>query len=189
MASALDGRGAPAAERRSRAQFAEVYDQWFDQVVRWLPAMGGRPSEVEDLAQEIFVIAERKIEGFAGESLGAWLYAIAVRVVRNHRRLAWFRAVVFKPASDPTFERGPAGASPEEGLERKQLAALATRALGAMSDKHRRAFVLFEIEELSGQEIAELEGIPLATVWTRIHHARKELVARTQALREHEGIK
>jgi RNA polymerase sigma-70 factor (ECF subfamily) len=42
-----------------------------------------------------------------------------------------------------------------------------------MSLAQRTAFVLFEIESYSGEEIAELEGIPLNTVWTRLHHARK----------------
>jgi RNA polymerase sigma-70 factor (ECF subfamily) len=42
-----------------------------------------------------------------------------------------------------------------------------------MSDMQRTAFVLFEIEGYSGEEIAELEQIPVNTVWTRLHHARK----------------
>ena len=46
-----------------------------------------------------------------------------------------------------------------------------------MSDTRRATFVLFEIEGYSGEEIAEIQAIPVATVWTRLHHARKEFFA------------
>jgi RNA polymerase sigma-70 factor (ECF subfamily) len=44
-----------------------------------------------------------------------------------------------------------------------------------MSESHRTAFILFEVEGYSGDEIAQLEDIPVNTVWTRLHHARREL--------------
>ena len=182
------GEGAPVDAKPP--EFEAVYEEWFSQVVRWLPAMGARPGDVEDLAQETFLVVDRKLASFQGGNFGAWLYAIALRVCSNHRRLAWFRSVVFRPADDPVFDGGStAPATPEGALARKQLALLAEEVLSGMSAKHRRAFVLFEIEEYSGEEIAELEGIPLATVWTRVHHARKEFMARSQKLREREQVK
>ena len=48
--------------------------------------------------------------------------------------------------------------------------------LGKMSEVRRTTFILFEIEGYSGEEIAEMQGIPLNTVWTRLHHARKEFL-------------
>jgi RNA polymerase sigma-70 factor (ECF subfamily) len=161
-----------------------VYETWFDQVVRWLPAMGARPGDVEDLAQETFLVVERKLASFSGGSLAAWLYAIALRVCSNHRRLAWVRSVVFRPTEDPAFDAAPGTTTPEMAWERKQLAALADEVLAGMSDKHRRVFLLFEIEEYSGEEIAELEGIPVATVWTRLHHARKAFMTRATKVKE-----
>jgi RNA polymerase sigma-70 factor (ECF subfamily) len=160
-----------------------VYEEWFSQVVRWLPAMGARSGDVEDLAQETFLVVERKLASFSGGSLAAWLYAIALRVCSNHRRLAWFRAVVFRPSEDPAFDHAAQSATPDQAWERKQLAGLADEVLAGMSDKHRRVFVLFEIEEYSGEEIARLEGIPIATVWTRLHHARKAFMAGAQKIR------
>jgi len=53
-----------------------------------------------------------------------------------------------------------------------------------MSDKRRSTLVLFEIEGYSGQEISTLHGVPVKTVWTRLHHARKDLVAMVAAQRK-----
>jgi len=164
--------------------FEAVYRAWFERVVRWIPAMGVVRGDVEDVAQETFVIVARKLPGFDGENLGGWLYAITLRTANNHRRLAWFRRVLL------IEEEAPVGVSssstPERELATKQLGELADRILAGMSDKARRAFVLFEVEGYSGEEIAELEGIPLATVWTRVHNARKEFSARAQKLRKAE---
>jgi RNA polymerase sigma-70 factor (ECF subfamily) len=170
------------AKAAERLAFESVYSEWFGQVVRWLPAMGIRSADVEDVAQEMFLIVDRKLSSFSGGSMGAWLYAIALRVSNNHRRLAWVRSMIFRPAEDPVFDER-AGATPEVDWERKQLAQLADEVLRGMSEKHRRAFVLFEIEGYDGSEIAELESIPLATVWTRIHHARKDFAARAEKLK------
>jgi RNA polymerase sigma-70 factor (ECF subfamily) len=162
--------------------FDEIYAEWFPHVVRWLRAIGARPGDLEDLAQETFLIVDRKLATFRGGSFPAWLYAIALRVCANHRRLAWFRSVLFQPVDDAATESRGSSATPESDLARRQLAEVADAALAGMSEKHRRAFVLFEIEEYSGEEIAELEGIPVATVWTRLHHARKEFKVRALAL-------
>src|SRR5688572_22819203 len=160
-----------AAELADRAAlgFDDVYRAWFERVVRWLPAMGVQRADLEDVAQEVFVIVQRRLTGFDGANLPAWLYAIALRVATNHRRLAWFRRILLAP-DDTAADPAP---TPEGDLERAQLLYRAEQLLEQLPRKQRRAFVLFEIEGYSGEEIAELEGIPLATVWTRVHHARK----------------
>jgi RNA polymerase sigma-70 factor (ECF subfamily) len=65
---------------------------------------------------------------------------------------------------------------PGELYERKEAEGLLRGLLGKMSEVRRTTFILFEIEGYSGEEIAEMQGIPLNTVWTRLHHARKEFV-------------
>jgi DNA-directed RNA polymerase specialized sigma24 family protein len=52
-----------------------------------------------------------------------------------------------------------------------------------MSEAHRVAFVLFEVEGYTGEEIATLEGVPLNTIWTRLRRARKEAEANVERLR------
>ena len=69
------------------------------------------------------------------------------------------------------FASGRAG--PQEVLERKEARRLVYQALDQMSEKQRSAFVLFELEGYSGEEIAQLLQIPVATVWTRPHHGAR----------------
>jgi len=63
--------------------------------------------------------------------------------------------------------------TPERELERRQRAALVHELIGRLPFKQREVFSLYELEELPGERIAELLGIPIGTVWTRLHHARK----------------
>jgi RNA polymerase sigma-70 factor (ECF subfamily) len=65
--------------------------------------------------------------------------------------------------------------NPERETAARELAARAQVALAAMSHRKREAFVLVALEGLSGEEAATLLDIPVATVWTRLHHARREL--------------
>jgi RNA polymerase sigma-70 factor (ECF subfamily) len=74
-------------------------------------------------------------------------------------------------------------ASPAMALEKKQDRRVLAQMLARMSEKRRATLVLFEIEGYSGQEIATLHGVPVKTVWTRLHHARKDLVGMVAARR------
>jgi RNA polymerase sigma-70 factor (ECF subfamily) len=79
-----------------------------------------------------------------------------------------------------------AGVSPVEDLIERQRTQLVYRALDALGEKYRSLFVLFELEELSGEEIATLTGLNPSTVWVRLHRARARFVARVEALAAHE---
>ena len=75
-----------------------------------------------------------------------------------------------------------ASSSGADSYERVEARQLMMQVLEKMSDVRKTAFVLFEIEGYSGEEIAELEQIPLATVYTRLHHARKDFLRLTAEL-------
>jgi RNA polymerase sigma-70 factor (ECF subfamily) len=66
-------------------------------------------------------------------------------------------------------------ATPPDDLEICALARRAERALDALSVKKREAFVLVALEGLTGEEAAIAMNVPVATVWTRLHHARRDL--------------
>jgi RNA polymerase sigma-70 factor (ECF subfamily) len=170
------GRRSPGARPESErdARFREIYERWFGDIVKWLYALGVPGSDTEDLAQEIFLVVRRKVDRFDGGNLAGWLYRITQLTVRDHRRRAWFKNLVSRRrhvdlAQVELATPGPA-ARYEEAENRRLLQALVAR----MSDKLRTAFVLFEIEGYSGEEIARIQDIPLGTVWTRLHLARKE---------------
>jgi RNA polymerase sigma-70 factor (ECF subfamily) len=155
-------------------RFREIYERSFDDVVKWLYALGVPGSDTEDLAQEIFLVVRRKLDRFDGGNLIGWLYRITQLTVRDHRRRAWFKNLTQRRRTVDLSQvelttPGPA-ARYEEAENRRFLQALVAR----MSEKLRTAFVLFEIEGYSGEEIARIQDIPLGTVWTRLHLARKE---------------
>jgi RNA polymerase sigma-70 factor, ECF subfamily len=172
-----DGPEAPRTERALEPlDFADVYETWFHEVTRWIRALGGPHPDLEDLAQEVFIVVERKLPRFDGRNLPGWLYTIARNVVSDHRRRAFFRNLFRRRAlgSDEAADPSP---SPAAVLERKEAERIVDRALARMGVRHRAVFILFEIEGYSGEEIARLEGIPVATVWSRLHYARKQLFA------------
>ena len=152
---------------------------------RWSRALGGLNADVEDLAQEVFLVARRKLPAFDGQHPRAWLYSITRRTVSDYRRRAWIRRV-FQPLEAlldvPETGPGPGEiAHTNEGM--RTLSAL----LDQLSPIRRTAFILFEIEGYSGEEIAELEGIPLNTVYTRLHHARKDFMEQVARHRQSQG--
>ena len=167
--------GATAARRDdTEATFRDIYERWFEDVVKWLYALGMPSSDTEDLAQEIFLVVRRKLNRFDGGNLAGWLYRIAQLTVRDHRRRNWFKNLTLRRRNVDLAKLAVGTPGPEvryaDAENRRRLQALVAR----MSEKLRTTFVLFEIEGYSGEEIARIQDIPLGTVWTRLHLARKE---------------
>lgn len=172
---------APDPAMASRATFLAIYDAWFENVLRWIRALGAPEADREDIAQEVFLIVRRRLAAFDGAKPAAWLYQITRRQVRDFRRRAWTKNVFTREHTDAVDaiaddRDGPAGA-----LEGKQRRRILQTILNKMNDDRRAAFVFFEIDGLSGDEIARIQGVSVNTVWKRLFLARKEflkLVAR-----------
>jgi len=177
---------APRAEGELPS-FQSVYDEHFHDVLRWARAMGGRDEDLDDLAQEVFIIVRRKLLRFDGANLAGWLYRITQRTVRDYRRAAWFRNLLArKKIADPEralLKLVEPGRGPAEEQELREARRSLTLILDQMSSKQRTAFVLFELEGYTGEEIAALEGAPVSTIFTRLHHARKEFAAIVKRLK------
>jgi len=168
---------------RDDCDFGALYDRRFDEVCRWARVLGAPSADLEDLVQEVFIIVQRQLPRFDGRNLQGWLFRITQRTVRDHRRSAWFRRVLHLGDLPSTEESEPTRVdSPHEALERKQRQVMLRRVLGRMSETRRVAFELFELEGYSGEEIAQLLEIPVATVWTRLHHARRSFLDAVQQL-------
>ena len=159
-------------------QFEEIYRASFGHVCRWVRALGGPASEREDLVQDVFLIVHRRLPDFDGRNLHGWLYRITRHRVRDFRQLRWFRLFLHSSRVDDSLAGSFAGSrNPEDALDEKQGAAILERLLSKLPEAQRAAFVLFEIDGYSGEEIARLQGVPLNTVWARIHKARAKLTA------------
>jgi RNA polymerase sigma-70 factor (ECF subfamily) len=181
---------APGSGRRP-AGFAELYDAWFDDVYRWLRLLGAPAADQEDLAQEVFLVVRRRLRDFDGRNLAGWLYQISRRQVLRHKRLRWVRRVLRWPSDRALAERLEADVSskavvqsPLDALEAKERRALVESLVARMSEKRRVVFALFELDGLTGEEIADMLEVPLNTVWTRLYHARRDFLSSLAEVRE-----
>ena len=158
----------------ARVEFRAIYDAWFDDVSRWIRALGGIEADRDDIVQEVFLVVRRRLKDFDGVNLAGWLYRITCRQVRDFRRRAWVKHIFTRRRSQEPDVLPHGGSSPAAALERKEEQRVLQALLAKIAEARRTAFVLFEIEGLSGDEIARIQDVPLNTVWTRLHHARRD---------------
>ena len=144
---------------------------------RWIRALGGLEADRDDIVQEVFLVVRRRLKDFDGANLAGWLYRITSRQVRDFRRRSWVKHIFNRRRAHEPDDLPHAGVGPAAALERKEEQRVLQTLLMKMAEARRTAFVLFEIEGLSGDEIARIQDIPLNTVWTRLHHARREFFA------------
>jgi RNA polymerase sigma-70 factor (ECF subfamily) len=172
----IDSEGARALVPSAGLDFRDVYDRWFDDVSRWIRALGGPEADREDLVQDVFLVVHRRLPDFQGENVPGWLYQITRHRVRDFRRLLWVRRMLFGSVPLPESLTKDE-ASPADSLETREKRATLTSLLAKLNESERAALVLFEIDGYSGEEIAAIQGVPVNTVWARIHKARKKLRA------------
>lgn len=143
-------------------------------VASFLRHMGTSESDLDDLLQDVFIIAHRKGGYLPGAaSPRTWLASLAIRVVSARRR-----SRARRPAPSEVPEHLADGAQgPAEQLEARRSLERVQAALEGLSVEHRAAFVLFEIEGESCESIAAMWNVPLGTVYSRLHHARKRFLA------------
>jgi RNA polymerase sigma-70 factor (ECF subfamily) len=166
--------GSSSNSTPSVAQFKELYDTHFRMVWRALSRLGASDADLMDLTQKVFLTAHRRIHLFEGRSaLSTWLWGICRCVAIAYRRSGVVRHEV---ATDPSGL--PAlGERPENGegcnVEVETMRRLQVeRILAKLTDEQRMVFLLFELDELNGPEIAALLDIPLGTVRSRLRCAR-----------------
>ena len=133
-----------------------------------------------DVTQEAFVRAWQALPSFRGQSaFYTWLFRIVVNVAadRARQRAARGRAFGTERVSEEEWERTMVdqGAAPDDEARRAQERERITRALAALPEHHRTIIMLSDLEGLSYREIAEVLDIPMGTVMSRLHHARKRL--------------
>jgi RNA polymerase sigma-70 factor (ECF subfamily) len=159
----------------SPEDFETLYAGYFHHVTRWVRAFGCPAADIDDVAQETFLVARKRFGEFAAKNAAAWLFVTARHTTRAHRRKAWLRRAVF---GDPDLRASEArDDNPVQALEQREARRQMQQILSRMTERRRTTFFLFEIEGYSGAEIAELEGVPLNTVYTRLHHARRDFMA------------
>jgi RNA polymerase sigma-70 factor (ECF subfamily) len=157
-----------ACVQGSAGAWRELYRQYYPVAGAFLRRMGVRDPELDDACQNVFVQMVRYLPGFRGDSsFKTWLYRVCLSEARELRRRTRLREVLGRILR--TEQAGKAG-----GLELSELGAQrrVQAALAKLKPHERSAFILYEMEGLKGEEIAEILGCPVATVWRRLHYAR-----------------
>lgn len=167
-------RGEARRDDEASLDLRTIYRQHGHFVWLSLQRLGIQQADLEDVAHDVFVVVHRRLDTFDRETrLTTWLFGICMRVAANYRRRRrWFREVL----SGGTVEDRPAMlVLADDALIRKEDRELAERALAKLDVGKRAIFIMFEIEGLSCAEIAELMNIPVGTVYSRLHSARRAL--------------
>ncbi|MCA9694516.1 MAG: sigma-70 family RNA polymerase sigma factor [Myxococcales bacterium] len=167
------------------ARVSELYRAHFDFVWRNLRRLGVDGSELDDAAQEVFLVLLRRFETLpAGLSPRAWLFGVVRRIASRHHRTRArghrFRAAL---AHEPTQAGRPPAAAPERMLDRREAAALLDDFLDRLTRAQREVFILAELEQRSGREIAQLLDLNTNTVSSRLRAARRAFDRRFSAIR------
>jgi RNA polymerase sigma-70 factor, ECF subfamily len=167
--SGLMGDQVFSHERARERRFRELVARHFEFVWRSVRRLGVRAADCDDAAQEVFLVAARRLDDFTLDRERAFLFGTCARVASTRRRSSRRRPEELDGAPD---ERAREELSPEELAELARARPLLQALLDGMSLDFRAVFILAEIEELSVREIAELLGVPQGTVSSRLRVAR-----------------
>lgn len=155
-----------------RAAWRDLYHRHVAMVHRFVAAMGLPPAEREDACQEVFLAVHRSLGRFRGEArLSSWIYRIAAREAMRSDRRRKLHGLI-----GTLLMREPPPAPAPDPSERAAALAVLDGLLARLSPRKRMVLVLAEIEEVPVPEIARIAGCPVNTVWSRLHHARRDLV-------------
>ncbi len=152
--------------------FRAFYDEHLALVWRTLFRLGTGKADLPDAVQEVFMVAFRKLPEFQGRSKAStWLVGICYRVASDRRRRAHVRREVDNQGAflSQTDERP----GPHEMAERRERVELLDEILAELRPEQREVFVMFELEGLSGREIAAIVEAPVKTVFSRLRLARE----------------
>jgi RNA polymerase sigma-70 factor (ECF subfamily) len=151
-----------------------LFDRHERDVRRLLGRLGVTASDADDLLQATFLQVINAARGFDPQfSVRSWLFGIAAMMLRRHRRSASRLARRLATLATSFVRSEPE--TPGDAFDSEEAGHRMQMALDRLSPKRREAFVLVSIEGASGEEAAAALGIPLNTLWTRLHHARKDL--------------
>jgi RNA polymerase sigma-70 factor (ECF subfamily) len=154
-------------DRESGADLSAVYREHYPRVVRLAAAMTGDRDAACDIAQDVFIAVLRGLPDFRGDAaLGTWIYRITLRTAARHTAR---RRRHVAPSVDA--DELPGDASAEAAAELAEL----LRALAGLPLASRSVLSLIAIEGLSQEAAAEILGLPIGTVWSRLSAARRQL--------------
>jgi RNA polymerase sigma-70 factor (ECF subfamily) len=162
--------------RGDEAAFTEIFERYRGLVYGVLAHLLPRDPDLEDVVQAAFVEVFRSLSSFEGRSkLSSWIARVALHVGYHHLRRRKSRPA--PPPADPVTpdvaDESLAGA-PDRAAEGAQVLARVYAILDGMAPKKRTVFILNDLQGLPQEEVAEVVGVRIATVRTRLFYARRE---------------
>ncbi len=163
-------------------EFDSLYDTYYDFVHRSLRRLGVVEAGLDDAVQDVFVVVYRRLSSFEGRStVKTWLFGIALRVARSHRRTLSRKGGQHSPLPEDLVDQGQ---SPLQSSERKQALAFLDRFLESLDEDKRAVFIMAELEQMTAPEIEQTLGVKLNTVYSRLRAARRSFEA---AVKRHQA--
>ncbi|HEY0708228.1 MAG TPA: sigma-70 family RNA polymerase sigma factor [Polyangia bacterium] len=163
---------------------ATIYRQHAEGVARWARRLAGPGFDIEDIVHEVFLVAQRRLPEWRGQAkITTWLYEITVRVVQGRRRRQRLLRLFSRPDARPSVadeltEIASDEPNPLRLLERREATSVLYQLLEGLGEKYRTVLILFELEGLSGEQVAEITGCSLTNVWVRLFRGREKLLER-----------
>jgi RNA polymerase sigma-70 factor, ECF subfamily len=162
--------------------FGELVRRWERRIFALTYGMLGREEDARDATQETFIAAFRNLRGFRGEAkVSSWLHRIAVNQCITRQRRAKVRgetALEDEQEKDAGTFVTPAIHSPARVVEKRQVTRAVRKAINSLPVELRQVVVMKEFEDLTFKEIADILGLPLSTVKSRLYTAFKQLQMR-----------
>ncbi len=186
-AGVVAGQNMPASSAGSTPDAAglrALVSTQFDFAWRSLRRLGVPEADLDDAAQQVFLVVNRKLSLIEPGRERSFVFQIALRVASDVRRTLRRRREVGEAALPERIDHAPL---PDEHADRERMRAVLDAVLEDMPIELRAVFVLFELEELSSLEIGELLGIPTGTVASRLRRARVDFQARVAELDANQG--
>jgi RNA polymerase sigma-70 factor (ECF subfamily) len=171
--------------RGDRAAFGELVRRYQERLYHTVYRLVGNADDAQDVVQDSFLSAYQSLSQFKGNArFFTWLYRIAVNAAissrRKHRAVLTADLPGAQTLAEPHDESD--GHQPGAALERAEDKAALWAALDALSPEHRAVLVLKEIDGQKYETIADLLGVPIGTVRSRLHRARLELHDRLEGI-------
>jgi RNA polymerase sigma-70 factor (ECF subfamily) len=170
--------------RGEQRAFDDIVQRYHRRVYAIALRMTGNPEDARDVCQDVFINAMRALRRFRGDAmLSTWFHRVAINASTDHLRR---QRRHLGPGLDDVPERAADEPDPAERAEGASRAEAVHAGLKDISDEHRAVLVLHDLQGLDYAEVADVLGVPLGTVKSRIHRARSELARRLGHLRETE---
>ncbi len=176
-------RGWGGATPVAPVSLRDLVETHLDFIGRSLRRLGVPEADVDDGVQQVFVVASRHLDAILPGRERSYLFGVALRVASDARRSRRRRSAVLDDSGHEDDARSHEP-SPEALVGEHQARALLDRVLEAIPIEPRTVFILFELEEMTMAEIAQLLDLPAGTVASRLRRAREIFHDEARRLRE-----